>query len=120
MSAAAADWHDVGSERDLRDAGRLTARVDGREIGVLVDGDGKARAFRNRCPHHGAPLCNGAVRRRLSGTPGSYALGGTSVLHCPWHGWQFDVETGRCPEDDRMRVAVYEARIEDGRVLVRA
>jgi 3-phenylpropionate/trans-cinnamate dioxygenase ferredoxin subunit len=120
MSARAPVWRDVGSESELRNAGRLTARVDGREIGVVVGGGGEPRAFRNRCPHHGAPLCDGVVRPRLTGGPGSYALAGSSVLHCPWHGWQFDVETGRCPEDARMRVAVYEARIAAGRVQIRA
>jgi nitrite reductase (NADH) small subunit len=42
------------------------------------------------------------------------------VLHCPWHGWRFELDSGRCPEDPRMRVAVYDARIERGRVLVLA
>ncbi|HET6849362.1 MAG TPA: Rieske (2Fe-2S) protein [Gaiellales bacterium] len=113
-------WHDVGSEADLRRSGRLLARIGGREVGVLLDDDGAARAFRNRCPHHGAPLCEGVVRPRLAGTPGAYRLDGTAVLHCPWHGWQFDLRSGHCPEDARMRVAVYEARIEAGRVLVHA
>ena len=114
------EWHDVGAEGDLRTAGSLVARIGGREVGVLLDRDGAARAFRNRCPHHGAPLCEGTVRPRLGGAPGSYRLEGSSVLHCPWHGWQFELDSGRCPEDARMRVAVYEARIQDGRVLVRA
>ena len=120
MTAARA-WHDVGSEGDLRREGRLVARIGGREVGVLLDGaTGAAHAFRNRCPHHGAPLCQGIVRPRLAGVPGSYRLQGRAVLHCPWHGWQFDLDSGRCPDDASMRVAVYEARIEAGRVLVRA
>jgi len=118
---AAREWHDVGSEGDLRATGRLVARLGNREVGVLLDREtGAARAFRNRCPHHGAPLCEGVVRPRLGGAPGRYTLAGSAVLHCPWHGWQFDLDTGRCPEDARMRVAVYEARIDDGRVLVLA
>jgi nitrite reductase (NADH) small subunit len=42
------------------------------------------------------------------------------VLHCPWHGWEFDLDSGRCPEDVRMRVAVYPVKIESGRVLIDA
>jgi nitrite reductase/ring-hydroxylating ferredoxin subunit len=117
---ATRDWHDVGSEGDLRAEGRLLACIGGREVGVLLDERGVAHAFRNRCPHHGAPLCEGVVRPRLAGTPGSYRLDGSAVLHCPWHGWQFELESGRCPEDARMRVAVYEVRIDAGRVLVQA
>jgi len=30
------------------------------------------------------------------------------------------LESGLCPEDDRMRVAVYPVRVEGGRVLVEA
>ena len=121
MSGAGREWHDVGSEGDLREAGRLVARIGGREVGVLLDHEsGAPRAFRNRCPHHGAPLCEGVVRPRLGGDPGSYRLAGGAVLHCPWHGWQFELESGRCPDDPRMRVAVYQARIAGGRVLVRA
>jgi nitrite reductase/ring-hydroxylating ferredoxin subunit len=117
---ATRDWHDVGSEGELRAEGRLLACIGGREVGVLLDERGVAHGFRNRCPHHGAPLCEGIVRPRLAGTPGSYRLDGSAVLHCPWHGWQFELESGRCREDARMRVAVYEVRIDAGRVLVQA
>ncbi|MDX6495549.1 MAG: hypothetical protein QOE17_1535 [Gaiellales bacterium] len=120
MTAAGA-WHDVGAEEVLRRDGRLVARIGGREVGVLLDGEtGAAHAFRNRCPHHGAPLCEGTLRPRLGGAPGRYRLEEGSVLHCPWHGWRFELDSGRCPEDPRMRVAVYDARIERGRVLVLA
>ena len=114
-------WHDVGAVDEVRDAGRVVLRVAGREIGVLVLAEGEAlHAVRNRCPHHGAPLCRGTVRERLVGTPGAYTPSGRQVLACPWHGWEFDLETGRCPDDPRMRVATYPVRVADGRVLVQA
>jgi nitrite reductase/ring-hydroxylating ferredoxin subunit len=114
-------WQDVGALADLARDGRLLARVGDREIGVLADPvTGALRALRNRCPHHGAPLCLGGVRERTVGAPGSYALAGRAVLRCPWHGWEYDLETGVCPDDDAMRVAVYPVRIEAGRVLVEA
>lgn len=112
-------WHDVGDARTLDTDGVIIAKVDGREIGVILDRDtGQVHAVRNRCPHRGAPLCKGSVRPRLEGTPGRYELGGQRVLHCPWHGWQFDLVSGNSPDDRRMRVAVYDTRIESGRVLV--
>jgi nitrite reductase (NADH) small subunit len=117
------DWHEVGSAAELVRTGRLLARVGGREIGVVHDpATGRSSALRNRCPHHGAPLCLGTVRARErdAGRPGTYAYDGSRVLHCPWHGWEFDLETGRCRDDPRMRVAVYPVRVEDGRVYVRA
>jgi nitrite reductase (NADH) small subunit len=113
------DWQDVGSVADLERDGRVIARVGGREIGVLAV-NGELRGVRNRCPHHGGPLCLGTVRQRVSGEPGQYELTGSTVLRCPWHGWEFDPESGRCLDDSSMRVAVYPAKAEDGRVLVQA
>jgi len=114
-------WHDIGSLDELERAGRLVARVGGREVGVVRDPDGgRLVGVRNRCPHHGAPLCLGRIRERASGTPGRYALEGRSVLRCPWHGWEFDLDTGVCRDEPSLRAAVYPVRVEDGRVLVRA
>jgi nitrite reductase (NADH) small subunit len=114
-------WEDVGSLADLERAGRLVARVGGREVGVVRDkASGVLHGIRNRCPHHGGPLCLGTVEERLTGEPGRYALSGRSVLRCPWHGWEFDLETGRCVDEPSLRAAVYPVRIEDGRVLVQA
>jgi 3-phenylpropionate/trans-cinnamate dioxygenase ferredoxin subunit len=113
-------WHDVGSLEELERDGRVVARIGGREIGVLTGPEGHLVAVRNRCPHHGAPLCLGALRERLAGEPGRYRTSGRVVLRCPWHGWEFDVETGRCADEPSLRAAVYAARVEDGRVLVEA
>jgi nitrite reductase/ring-hydroxylating ferredoxin subunit len=110
-------WHDVGSVADLEREGRVIARVEGREVGVLRAG-GVLRGVRNRCPHHGGPLCLGTVAERLVGHPGGYELSGASVLRCPWHGWEFDPVTGACLDDPALRVAVYPAKADDGRVLV--
>jgi nitrite reductase/ring-hydroxylating ferredoxin subunit len=113
-------WHHIASVEDLERSGRVVARVGGREIGVLAGPDGRLVAVRNRCPHHGAPLCLGTLRERTTGTPGCYALSGRLVLRCPWHGWEFDVDTGRCVDEPSMRAAVYPVLVEDGRVLVEA
>jgi nitrite reductase (NADH) small subunit len=110
-------WEDVGSVSDLERHGHVVARIGGREVGVLAV-NGELRGFRNRCPHHGGPLCLGTVRERMDGEPGRYKLAGRLVLRCPWHGWEFDTATGHCIDDDSMRVAVYPAKAEEGRVLV--
>jgi nitrite reductase/ring-hydroxylating ferredoxin subunit len=114
------EWVVVGTLAELEAAGRLVARVGGREVGVVWDRErGTAYAIRNRCPHHGAPLCLGRVRDRVSGLPGDYLLTGERVLRCPWHGWEFDLESGQCLDDERMRAAVYPVEVADGHVRVR-
>ena len=40
------------------------------------------------------------------------------VLVSPWHGWQYDVATGRCLHDPDTQVRAYEVKVEDGRVWV--
>jgi nitrite reductase (NADH) small subunit len=115
------EWVDLGSFAELEREGRLVARVGGREVGVVRDSvTGSVHGLRNRCPHHGGPLCLGTLRERLGGAPGSYVLEGQRVLRCPWHGWEFDLETGRCLDDPSLRAAVYPVEVLDGRVRVRA
>jgi nitrite reductase (NADH) small subunit len=113
------EWHEIGLATELERTGRLIARVEGREIGILRVGN-KLHAIRNRCPHHGGPLCLGTVREREAGTPGRYSQSGHMVLRCPWHGWEFDLETGACPEDASLRVATYDVRVVGERVHVLA
>jgi nitrite reductase (NADH) small subunit len=115
------DWHEIGPLADLEREGRAVVRVGGREIGVVrTPATGDLYGVRNRCPHSGAPLCLGTVTERAAGSPGEYERSGRTVLRCPWHGWEYDLETGRCPDDERMRAAVYPVRVDDGRVFVQA
>ena len=111
---------DVGSAADLERVGRLVARVNGREIGVVAEPDGRLHGIRNRCPHHGGPLCLGRVGDRVEGEPGEYERTGRRTLRCPWHGWEFDLETGVCVDEPALRATVYSVREEAGRILVQA
>jgi nitrite reductase (NADH) small subunit len=115
-----AEWVDVGSVADLEREGRVVARVNGREVGVISDGNGALRGIRNRCPHHGGPLCLGRVSERVEGEPGVYALVDRRTLRCPWHGWEFDLETGACLDEPSLRAAVYPVRVDGDRIRVQA
>jgi len=70
------------------------ARVNG-EIAVL---DGI-------CPHNEGPLGQGIVEN--------------GRIVCPWHAWAFDAKTGEAEHSARERVAVYEAHVDDGALLIR-
>lgn len=81
---------------ELPPGARRVVEVAGRSIGVFhVDGD--FVALRNRCPHQGGPLCRGPVTGFLIGErPGEYRYSRAGeILRCPWHGWEFDLRTGR-------------------------
>jgi nitrite reductase/ring-hydroxylating ferredoxin subunit len=105
-------------EEELPIGERRIAAVGGLEIGVFNLG-GRFVAYRNLCPHQGAPVCQGRVGgTTLPSAPGEYVFGRLGrILHCPWHGWQFDLETGEAL-GHRARLAAVEAAIEAGEVVV--
>lgn len=95
--------------------------VGRREIGVLRRADGRIQAARNQCPHKGAPMCKfKPTGTMIPGPPGTLEWGHDGdILRCPWHGFEFHIETGRRPySDSRLRLRVYPARIEQGNILI--
>jgi nitrite reductase (NADH) small subunit len=40
------------------------------------------------------------------------------VLTCPWHGWQYDVRTGKNEFDLAIQLRTYDVRVEDGEVRI--
>jgi len=49
---------------------------------------------------------------------GDFALTGRPLIACPRHVWTFDLRTGQCTVDPRLRVRAYAVKERDGRVLV--
>ena len=72
---------------------------------ALCNHDGALRCFDGICPHAGGPLGEGN-------------LDGQNIV-CPWHAWAFDAKTGEAEHSARERVAVYEAHVDDGALLIR-
>jgi nitrite reductase (NADH) small subunit len=100
--------------------GRRLVVAGRREIAVF-DVEGTLYALKNRCPHQQAPLLPGMVGgTRVASPVGSYCMGMAGrVLRCPWHAYEFDMETGiNLVEPERYRVAVYEVRREDKEIAV--
>lgn len=84
-----------GGSKEVEHAGRIYA---------LFNVGGEILAIDGICPHQGGPLADGT----LEGT----------IVTCPWHGWQFDVRTGKTPLGSRVKQAVYEVKVEGQEVLV--
>ena len=108
--------HIIGRVSELTPGQRRIVEVDGRSIGVF-NVHGQFYALRNRCPHQGAPLCLGAIKgMALPSQPGEYRWGREGeILRCPWHGWEFDLMTGRSIfNPHRMHVRTYEVTVEAG------
>jgi nitrite reductase (NADH) small subunit len=112
----------VGSVEALPDGSIAEVTVGGRSIAV-VSSEGEFYALRNRCPHHGAPLCAGAVTGRMKPSdPHQYVYGDEgTILRCPWHGYEFRLRDGLNPlHPDTLRVRTYRTAVEDGEVVVYA
>ncbi len=82
--------------------------------------EGRIFAVGNNCPHHGGPLSRGRVSgTNLPSRPHEYRYGREGrILVCPWHGREFDIESGQALFDASVRVKVYEARVEDGQIVL--
>ena len=106
--------HVVGRISELPPGERKIVEVEGRSIGVF-NVHGQFYALRNRCPHQAAPLCLGAIKgMTLPGKPGEYIWAREGeILRCPWHGWEFDITTGRSIfNPHKTRVKSYEVTVE--------
>jgi nitrite reductase (NADH) small subunit len=77
--------------------------VDGQEIAVFRQRDGKLVATQNRCPHKQGPLSEGII--------------GAGKVICPLHSHKFDLCTGEGP-DPKECVKVYSVREEKGDILI--
>ena len=93
--------------------------LGGRTIGVFrLDGDFFALA--DRCPHRGAPLwSSGEVVNAVEGVGDEARVTREGALvRCPWHKWDFDIATGHCTVDARLRVRRYLAWVEGEELVV--
>jgi nitrite reductase/ring-hydroxylating ferredoxin subunit len=111
--------HVVGAVAEIPPGGKKIVEVAGRTIGIFNLG-GEFFALRNRCPHQGAPLCEGKLGSTItSTTPGHYEVSRSGeILRCPWHGWEFDVRNGQSGFDPkRVKVRSYPVAVESGEVL---
>jgi nitrite reductase/ring-hydroxylating ferredoxin subunit len=88
----------------------------------LFNVDGAYHALANVCPHQGAPLCLGPLTgTHVPSEPYVYAWGlEQRVLRCPWHGWEFDVTTGRSLFDPQVRTRGFDVVVEEGELVVYA
>jgi len=99
-----ADWIPIARATECP-PGQSIERVAGDRIVALTNVAGSFHAIDGLCPHQGGPLGTGGLCGQ--------------VLTCPWHGWQFDVTTGRHRSAANVRQEVFEVREREGTLEVR-
>lgn len=73
-------------------------------LAVFNAGGGRFYAFGAVCPHEDGPLADGWIE-------------GEAVV-CPWHGFDYDLQSGRCLVDNDLAIPVYPVRVVGGTVEV--
>ncbi len=113
-------WVTVASTSDF-DEGvqKQIVEIEGRSIGIFRE-DETWYAVLNYCPHSGAPVCEGRITGRIVCDSSGQLNYDPSLktLRCPWHHWEFDLETGNAVANVRERLKLYPIRIQEGKVQI--
>ncbi|GIP33325.1 Rieske (2Fe-2S) protein [Paenibacillus sp. J2TS4] len=109
--------HYVLETGDVPEGGHVIVNVEGRDIGVYHI-DGEYYALYNYCPHQGAPLCAGMVcGTTMPSEVYEYEFGRAGeIVRCPWHGWEFEIKTGKSLISDKIRAKSYKVEVKDGKI----
>ena len=90
---------------DLPAPGEAIEAILGDIVLAIANVDGTFHAITGVCPHAGGPLGDGEVDGL--------------VLWCPFHNWNFHLETGIASVGGKKLVEIYATHAEGGRLFVR-
>ncbi len=94
----------VAALEDIRPGHMLYVDIDGLPI-ALANVGGTIYAFGDSCRHEGGPLSAGVLIE--------------DTVTCPWHGWTYNVRTGKAIVPPvGIRIPTYEVQIQDAEVYV--
>ena len=78
--------------------------ANGLGFALFNAGGGRYYACGDLCPHEDGPLAEGWLE-------------GDTVI-CPWHGYDFELATGRCRANEDLSIPIYPVRVITGVVEV--
>jgi nitrite reductase (NADH) small subunit len=113
----------LGALSDMADGEHRVFAIDTVEVGVFRVGD-RLFAYENTCPHAGGPVCQGKIFNRVEEllTSEKKSLGlrfsTRRNIVCPWHGYEFDIETGVHPGNRAVRLKPVKVDVRDGQIFV--
>jgi nitrite reductase/ring-hydroxylating ferredoxin subunit len=103
----------VAKASEMQDGDRRIVVAGNAEIGVFYK-DGTYFAYSNECVHSGGPACEGIMIHRVVDViaPDRTYQGQTFAdeVHfvCPWHGYEFELKTGECVGDRRLKLKKFD------------
>lgn len=108
----------VGSRAELSDGRRVMVEWAGSEVCVLAHGE-KYFAYENKCLHQGGPVGEGIVLGKVQcllddqkRTLGERFSEREFHLVCPWHGWEYELPTGRSAVNPRIGLRKFDVRVD--------
>jgi nitrite reductase/ring-hydroxylating ferredoxin subunit len=114
----------VGEIAEFDEEHRKLVTVGEREIVVFQFGE-DFYAFENECLHMGGPVGEGILIGKVEAVLSDdkkliCERFSEDEIHlvCPWHGWEYDIATGRHAGDRRRKLAKYDAFARDNKVFV--
>jgi nitrite reductase/ring-hydroxylating ferredoxin subunit len=115
----------VGKLSEFKDGDRRIVFIGDHEIGVFHE-NGSFYAYSNYCLHQGGPACEGLtiakVEERIMPDKTSRGMYFSDTeLHfvCPWHGYEYDIKTGECVSDRKLKLRKYDVVQRGDEVYVR-
>ncbi|MEM1070987.1 MAG: Rieske 2Fe-2S domain-containing protein [Planctomycetota bacterium] len=100
---AEANWTTVAQSEEVTQESPKEVIV-GEYILAIFRDQGRLFALDGMCAHQGGPLAEGAVAN--------------GCVTCPWHGWQYELETGIQTINRQPLQRTFEVREQDGRIQV--
>jgi nitrite reductase/ring-hydroxylating ferredoxin subunit len=102
----------VAKASDLKDGDRRIVVSGQHEVGVFFK-DGAYYAYSNYCVHAGGPACEGILVNQVEDiirddrTYEGQRFTDQVHLACPWHGYEYDLKTGECIGDRKLKLRKY-------------
>ncbi|HEY3156934.1 MAG TPA: Rieske 2Fe-2S domain-containing protein [Candidatus Eisenbacteria bacterium] len=93
----------VATVHDLESGKGMVVIVNGTRVAIF-NCAGTYYAIKGTCPHMGGELGEGLLQGE--------------IVTCPWHGWQFNVKTGKNPESEVVGVRTFEVKVEGEDILL--
>lgn len=121
-------WVSLGIEEEfLDDESRIVEPRKNLRIGIYKS-NGEYYAYEDICVHQGGPACEGDLFPNAEGeikstTKNNHDGGGSGNGHkpnfaCPWHGVEYDIKTGTCRANKRLKLKSFKIVAKNGIVKI--
>ncbi|MBB6480258.1 Rieske (2Fe-2S) protein [Spirochaeta isovalerica] len=98
------DYIKAANINDFKNSRIKSVTILGKKIGIIKDLNSEFYAIEVGCKHQGADITRG----HISG----------NVATCPRHGWQFDLLTGECLNQNASKLKKYGLKIEGDVIMI--